>query len=493
VARRALLAVALLAGAYALCVLAIVVLVVGNFFLVRDVAIAPALLIGSMAIAGTLFRCLVAIERKAPDVHVGIRVDRTTQPDLIDLIHSVAADMGTKPPERVWLIPEVNAYVVQHSRLLGLMPGKRVMAVGVGLLNATDVDGLRAVLAHELGHYAGGDTRLGPVVYRGYATLGRAVRELGDTTLGKVFVRYATWYHRIASDVQRNQELSADQAAARVAGPEATARSLVEIEAMANAYSIFVGAYAMPAWALCRYPENFYAGLRAVAAHRSEELDRIAAAAPATAESFDSHPTTAQRVSALGVAPGSAWTSRPAREILAGPESVEASIAGELARTVSGRPALEPVSWDEYADVVIRTEMQGMVQATTQALAQLQPPVEPTLAGLMTLLNSGRTYRICERLYERWWSHLEAERRQLIYAILAGPLAGMIAEQIGPQVRWTLAWDQRCALVGPEGTRIPVWEWVDRALSGDDGAAEGVHQEVRQWSATGIADGRRPA
>ena len=40
------------------------------------------------------------------------------------------------------------------------------MLVGLPLLQLVTERGLRAVIAHEYGHYAGGDTRLGPWIYR---------------------------------------------------------------------------------------------------------------------------------------------------------------------------------------------------------------------------------------------------------------------------------------------------------------------------------------
>lgn len=43
---------------------------------------------------------------------------------------------------------------------------KRVMGLGLPLLNALTVSELRAVLAHEFGHFVGGDTSLGKWIHK---------------------------------------------------------------------------------------------------------------------------------------------------------------------------------------------------------------------------------------------------------------------------------------------------------------------------------------
>jgi len=40
------------------------------------------------------------------------------------------------------------------------------MVIGLPLMQIMTVSQMRAVLAHEFGHYYGGDTKLGPWVYR---------------------------------------------------------------------------------------------------------------------------------------------------------------------------------------------------------------------------------------------------------------------------------------------------------------------------------------
>lgn len=78
------------------------------------------------------------------------------------------------------------------------------------------VSQLRAVLAHELGHLAGGDTRLGPLAYRTEELLANLVGRLGGSVSGWVFHAYWKLQHRLSSKVRRGQELVAD----RPGGPQ---------------------------------------------------------------------------------------------------------------------------------------------------------------------------------------------------------------------------------------------------------------------------------
>jgi heat shock protein HtpX len=80
-------------------------------------------------------------------------------------------------PKEVYLIAEVNAWVAQRGGILGV-GSRRVVGLGLPLMRILSVAQLRAVLAHEFGHYYGGDTRLGPLVYSMRSAIGRTFYNL---------------------------------------------------------------------------------------------------------------------------------------------------------------------------------------------------------------------------------------------------------------------------------------------------------------------------
>jgi Zn-dependent protease with chaperone function len=80
-------------------------------------------------------------------------------------------------PAHVYLVSDVNAFVTQRGGIMGI-GSRRVMGIGLPLLRTLQVDELRAVLAHEMGHFYGGDTKLGPWIYKTRGALARTVVNL---------------------------------------------------------------------------------------------------------------------------------------------------------------------------------------------------------------------------------------------------------------------------------------------------------------------------
>ena len=80
-------------------------------------------------------------------------------------------------PTEVYLVADVNAFVTTRGGFMGF-GSRRVMGLGLPLLQTLGVRELRAVLAHEFGHYHGGDTKLGPWIYKTRAAIGRTLQGL---------------------------------------------------------------------------------------------------------------------------------------------------------------------------------------------------------------------------------------------------------------------------------------------------------------------------
>ncbi len=257
VAWRAGLALALLLGYFVL-----VVAVVGGLGYLTVQAFASggsgvvstklAILTGVVALA--IGRAVFAVEHRGDDEpEDGLLVSRHEQPELWALVDEVSRELGVAAPDDLRLVDDVNAFVHQDTRLLGLVGGARHMGIGVALLQVLTVDQLRAVVAHELGHYAGGDTRLSALVYRASATIQRTVAHLGpDSLLGRLFALYARLYQRVSLAVRRRQELRADEGSVRVAGQQVHESALREAQAGSAAWAFFADSYVVPLWRAAR-------------------------------------------------------------------------------------------------------------------------------------------------------------------------------------------------------------------------------------------------
>lgn len=89
-------------------------------------------------------------------------------------------------PGEVYLVGDMNAWVAERGGLMGF-GGRRVMGIGLPLLQLLSVSQFAGVLAHEFGHYYGGDTKLGPWIYKTRAAIGRTLAGLGDSMLAVAF------------------------------------------------------------------------------------------------------------------------------------------------------------------------------------------------------------------------------------------------------------------------------------------------------------------
>jgi Zn-dependent protease with chaperone function len=119
----------------------------------------------------------------------GPKLEPSEHPKFFELLEEVAAKTKQEMPAEVYLCPEVNAWVTQRGGFMGI-GSRRVMGVGLPLLQAFTVSEFSAVLAHEFGHYYGGDTKMGPWIYKTRGMIGRTIYGLGDSWIQKPFLLY---------------------------------------------------------------------------------------------------------------------------------------------------------------------------------------------------------------------------------------------------------------------------------------------------------------
>ena len=102
----------------------------------------------------------------------------------------------------MYLVLDVNAFVMERGGIMGI-GSRRVMGIGLALLASVTTVQFRAVLAHEFGHYYGGDTKLGPWVYKARLAMIRTVEGLGGSLLRFPFRMYAVMFLLVTQAVSR--------------------------------------------------------------------------------------------------------------------------------------------------------------------------------------------------------------------------------------------------------------------------------------------------
>ncbi|ARV13383.1 hypothetical protein BTO09_13995 [Gilvibacter sp. SZ-19] len=93
-------------------------------------------------------------------------VTQEEEPVLFDYLYKLADEAKAPRPHKVFLTSRVNASVSYDLSLINLIiPSKKNLEIGLGLLNVLSLGEFKAVLAHEFGHFAQRSMLLGRYVY----------------------------------------------------------------------------------------------------------------------------------------------------------------------------------------------------------------------------------------------------------------------------------------------------------------------------------------
>ena len=182
-----------------------------------------------IVIAGTLLWSLVPRRNKFESP--GMLLDRKAHPRLFTELENIASTLNEPLPREVYLIGAPNALVADRGGVMGF-GSRRIMGLGLPLLSLLTVSQFRAVLGHEFAHYYGGDTSLGPWVYKTKTSMVRIFENIGSVrelariaVLGIMYIVVATllkWYFiaflRVINLISRKQEYRADELACLIAG-----------------------------------------------------------------------------------------------------------------------------------------------------------------------------------------------------------------------------------------------------------------------------------
>ncbi|WP_318201707.1 M48 family metalloprotease [Streptomyces sp. SCL15-4] len=428
----------------------------------------------------------------------GVPVTEAAEPRLWALVRELAAAAGTRAPDRVLLTGEVNASVSEQPRLLGLLPGPRHLTLGVPLLTGLTEAQLRAVLAHEFGHFTGGDTRLSALVVRGRVQIGRVIGQfhakaddkvaadrtrqqrasakrvakgkkakeidtsgVGATyrTMARIYTAYGKLYLRASLSTARGQEYAADLTAARIAGRDATASALREIPALTAAHDFYLDSYATLGLAARLLPPRgeFFGGFGQLLAAREPEPAGLRTKLPRVPVGpYDSHPPTADRVRRIEALPADgradeatgaalALLTDPARTLAALEDAV-------LLDELLAYPRAS--GWEELLNASMAADLSAARTPLHRALTAYtgQPA---TLAALLDVIDDGRLWRLAERLplSEEAAAAKGRAFRAFVRPTLHRSLRTMVLAEFSARslLRWEFSW------TGPATVRLPGW------------------------------------
>jgi Zn-dependent protease with chaperone function len=352
----------------------------------------------------------------------GPRLSEEEQPRLFALVRDIGARTGQAMPREVYLVADVNAFVTQRGGIMGFF-SKRVMGLGLPLLSLLTVSELRAVIAHEFGHYYGGDTKLGPWIYKTRGAITRTVISLTQgadgwgALISVPFKWYLEFFLRITQSISRAQEFAADALAAKVVGQAPLISGLKTVHGGAAAYEAYLQHELGPVLQAGFRPplaEGFRAfvdGKRVKASLAklvSKEL------AEGEGDAFDTHPPLAQRIAALAALPPSAEPSddTPALDLLDDHDGAEASLIRLDQR-------LEPLPWSKVALRVLVPSWQKEAHRVAEQLGS------PTLADLA--MSRTQLGKLAARVLKRDLSEAPEAAAQIGASLCAAALSATLA------------------------------------------------------------------
>lgn len=192
-----------------------------------------------------------------------IEVTEQEQPELHAFVNRVADDAGAPRPHRVYLSARVNAAVFYDLSFWNLiLPSKKNLELGLGLIEVLTLDELKAVVAHEFGHFAQRTMAVGRWVYVAHQIAGHLIAYRGGvdrflTGLSYTDIRIAwigwilrllLWSIRAVLDtafrlvllahraLTREMELQADLVAVSVSGSDSLVHALHKLNAADDAW-----------------------------------------------------------------------------------------------------------------------------------------------------------------------------------------------------------------------------------------------------------------
>jgi Zn-dependent protease with chaperone function len=268
----------------------------------------PIRLIIMLVVVGgtTVWSMLKSVFIKPADDDPGQRLDLEKQPRLRAMLDAVAAKIGTRAVDNVYLTPGTELAVMQR----GKGQRERCLILGIAAIEGMKIRPFKAVLGHEYGHFVNRDTAGGS-----FALSVR--RSLNATAYALATGGAATWYNpawhfvrafnlvflRISEGASRLQEVLADRWAVFAYGADAFEQGLrhviersVRFDAHASATLKEVVDRKLPLANLYTYQPAENAAPDEIEQKVAESLNREAGA-------YDSHPSPSERFALVRALP----------------------------------------------------------------------------------------------------------------------------------------------------------------------------------------------
>lgn len=184
-------------------------------------------LIAALMVFATATALIKSLTFRPSDEDPGIFVNLSEEPRLRETLNEVAAQIGTRTVDKVFLTPDTGLAVFERKR------GERCLVLGAGVLEGLPLPAFKAILAHEYGHFSHRDTAGGGFALSVRRSLLHFIIGLAQSGHAQpwnpawLFARgFYNIFLRISQGASRLQEILADRRAAEAYGGAAFASGL---------------------------------------------------------------------------------------------------------------------------------------------------------------------------------------------------------------------------------------------------------------------------
>jgi len=256
------------------------------------------------------YLAVAALFVRLKDDDDGIELARNEAPRLFDEVDRMASELGSGSVHRVVVDFSVNASASELPRLGVLGWYRRTLRIGLPLLIGLADDELRAIIAHEAGHFSGRHGRGAVRIYRlsvAWIRLWYAATSQRSLAVHLLVLPFARWYSTTlsahASVFSRANEVEADEYAKRISS-QAMAMGLVKVGLIDKKHDRFVKSVHKMVADLAEPPSGFSRMMEASMAEplpMGEAEGAIRAALAKEIDPNDTHPCLADRLRFAGV------------------------------------------------------------------------------------------------------------------------------------------------------------------------------------------------
>jgi Zn-dependent protease with chaperone function len=279
-------------------------------------------------------------------------------PRLHETVREVAQRVDTAPVDEIYLAPGSSIGVRQDGRgpfgMFGVK--RRVLTLGMSTMRYLTISELKAILAHEYGHFSHKDTFYSRFIYQVTASIEQALDGMGRAGGQLNYVNPFFWclygyyraYSLLAAGFSRSREFLADRMAVSLYGKDAFVSGLTKVAADGALFESTMFASASSLLAENKSFSNVY-----------EAFDKFRSDEPGGQEReklyqklleeegslFASHPTLSERVEAILPFPDAPQQETAAAlELFEQPEEIEQELTEFLTGYVAHLRALQAVA-----------------------------------------------------------------------------------------------------------------------------------------------------